>query len=379
MKTSGSDNCWDTFLPARRFSASVETLVESLRGKSILLTGAGGCIGSALAKALLRGRPRLVVLLDQSEQALHQLVSELAGAAPRRIVLGDVRDEAHLRSLMQDDRPDLILHAAAFKHVPLMEENPFAAVGNNAVATWQLARVAADFGVPKLLLISTDKAANARSIMGASKRLAEIAVSRWSARHQDFSAIRLGNVAGSHGSVVPLFLEQIARGGPVTVTHPEVSRFFITLDDAVQLILSAAALERSGALLLPEFGEPIRIAELAKFWIQRNGDGRNGKAGAPKIEIRFTGLRPGDKLSEDLISTGETLHPTSDPLLRRVAGPSLASAMVDATFGRLRECIQTRALASMLESVRELVPEYVPSETLLRFTPDRTRAGNSHA
>ncbi len=376
MKTSASNNSWDQFLPARRFTTNLESLVESQSGKIILLTGAGGCIGSVLAKTLLRGRPRLVVLLDHSEHALYQLVSELAflaHAAPYTAVLGDVRDEALLQSLMRDHRPDLILHPAAFKHVPLMEENPFAAVSNNAVATWQLARLAADFSVPRFLLISTDKAANPRSIMGASKRLAELAVSRWNGRQRDYSAIRLGNVIGSQGSVVPLFLEQIARGGPVTVTHPEVSRYFLTLDDAVQLILSATVLGGAGVLLLPQLGEPIKIAELARFLIQRNGNGD-----VPKIEIQFAGMRPGDKLAEGLVSTGEVLRPTSDPQLRRVAGSGLAPATVDVAFGRLGESIQARDLVTMLEAMRQLVPEYVPGETLLRFTSNRTPAVKTH-
>lgn len=368
-------------MPSRRFTTSLESLVESHVGKVVLLTGAGGCIGSALAKTLLRGRPRHVVLLDHSERALYELVSELASlpqTATYRAVLGDVRDELLLQSLMQESRPDLILHAAAFKHVPLMEENPFAAVGNNALAAWQLLRVAADFRVPRFLLISTDKAANPRGIMGASKRLAELAVSHWSEGQRDYRAIRLGNVIGSQGSVVPLFLEQIARGGPVTVTDSEVTRFFLTLGDTVQLILAAAAFEGTSGLLLPELGEPIKIAELASYLIQQNGASDSAKRHAPKIEIQFTGLRPGDKLSEDLISIGETLHPTSDPQLQRVSGSIPPAAAVEKTFARLKEAVEARDLARTLEAVRELAPEYAPSEMLLRLAGDRTPAASTH-
>jgi len=370
MDASTSDNLWNQFLRTRRFDASLETVVESFTGKIILLTGAGGCIGSALAKALLSARPDRLVLLDHSEHALHRLMAELdslSHAAPYTAVLGDVQDEPLLRSLLRENSPNLILHAAAFKHVPLMEGNPFAAIRNNAVATWQLARLAADFRVPRFLLISTDKAANPRSIMGASKRLAEISVSRWSAEPIAYSAIRLGNVLGSQGSVVPLFLEQIARGGPVTVTHPEVSRYFLTLGDAVHLIISAATLSGEGGLVLPELGEPIRIVKLAEFLIDRCGNSR-----APETEIRFTSLRPGDKLTEDLLSASEELHPTSDSQLWRVSGPALAPAIVDATMERLKRSAQECDLAMMLAAVRELAPEYVPGATLLNFTAHRT-------
>ncbi len=376
MQTSTSEYGWNQFLPVRRFTASLDSLVESQSDKIVLLTGAGGCIGSAIARTLLRGHPRLVVLLDHSERALQKLLSELgflAHAAPYAAVLGDVRDEAQARSLMRENRPDLILHAAAFKHVPLMEENPFAAILNNAVATWELARVAADFGVPRFLLISTDKAANPRSIMGASKRLAEISVSRWTGGRRAYSAIRLGNVIGSQGSVVPLFLQQIARGGPVTVTHPEVSRFFLTLDDAVQLILSAAALTPRAVCFYPMLGEPVKIADLAGFLIRRHGNGRG-----PEIEIQFTGLRPGDKLSEDLISIREELRLTSDAQLRLVSGPTPAPETVDATLARLRQSAQARDLARMLEATGQLVPEYIPSETLLNFASDRAPAAHTH-
>jgi FlaA1/EpsC-like NDP-sugar epimerase len=375
MQTMASDLNWNRLLPSRPFTTSIESLVESQSGKVVLLTGAAGCIGAALAKTLLRGRPRFVVLLDHSERALYEFVNELASlpqTATYRAILGDVRDEVLLLSLMREYRPDLILHAAAFKHVPLMEENPFAAVGNNALATWQLLRVAADFRVPRFLLISTDKAANPRGIMGASKRLAELAVSRWSEGRRDYRAIRLGNVIGSQGSVVPLFLEQIARGGPVTVTDPEVTRFFLTLGGTVQLILSAASLEGTCGLLLPELGEPIKIAELARYLIQQSGAMGSGNGDAPKIEIQFTGLRPGDKLSEDLVSIGETLHPTSDPQIQCVSGCVPPPAVLEKTFARLKETLEARDLATMLEAVHELAPEYAPSETLLRLASEHT-------
>jgi FlaA1/EpsC-like NDP-sugar epimerase len=344
--------------------------LESQTGKTILITGAGGCIGSALAVALLQGRPRRVLLLDHSEQALYQLLSDLGSleqTAPYTGVLGDIRDQALVWSLLREYQPALILHAAAFKHVPLMEENPLAAVSNNAVGTYQLVRQAAQADVPGFLLISTDKAANPRSIMGASKRLAELAITRWHTDRGDYASIRLGNVIGSQGSVAPLFMEQIERGGPVTVTHRDAARYFLTLENTVQLILSATKLENKGALLLPDLGEPLRIANLARFLIQNHANGRR-----QKIEIRFTGLRPGDKVLEDLLSQGETLQPTSDPRLRRVIGQGTDAKEFDASFEILRKHVEARDLPATLAIVRRLVPEYEPSEALRNLASKQT-------
>ena len=326
----------------------------------ILITGAGGSIGSSLAKHLsssntgagfvgasLQGARaqrqhelRTVVLLDHSEQNLYEINSELSGAttnAPQQIVsiLGDINDASLLNDIFEKYRPTQIFHAAAFKHVPLMEANPIAAIRNNILGTWTLATTAAKHRARQLTMISTDKAANPRSIMGAAKRVAELILTRLDTTATRMCAIRLGNVLGSTGSVLPLFQRQIANGGPVTVTHPEARRYFLTLEDATSLILSAAVLEDSATLLVPDLAEPIKILDLARKSI---GEAKPSAASnAKQIEIVFTGLRPGDKLSEDLLSSSECAEPTAHPRLRRIVGPIPSAKTLDAAISLISE------------------------------------------
>jgi FlaA1/EpsC-like NDP-sugar epimerase len=332
-------------------------------GQTILLTGAGGWIGSGLAKALVASAPRRLILLDHSERNLHQLVMELAAvpnAAPHVAILGDVTDRALLAEIFEKDRPQIIYHAAAFKHVPLMECNPLAAVRNNAIGTARLARAAVEHEAMKLIMISTDKAVNPRSVMGASKRVAELALERWRGVGCEMKALRLGNVLASTGSVVPLFLEQISHGGPVTVTDPETSRYFLSLNEAVELVLAVRELDDSNCIFVPDLGDPIKILELARQLIQRAGR-------KPEIDIPivFTGLRPGDKMTEDLVSPTEALEATADGRLLRVSGPAIAPAEFDAAIAQLAVDVGAHDVASLLKTLSRLVPEFVPSETVL--------------
>ena len=333
--------------------------------KTVLITGAGGCIGSALAKEVLRSGAKLVLLLDQSEQNLYEIHTELSasGSSGHLPILGDISDKALLDELFEKHRPHAILHAAAFKHVPLMEANPIAVIRNNVLGTRSLADAALRHRIPQLLMVSTDKAVNPRSVMGASKRVSEMILLRLSVPDTCMSALRLGNVLGSTGSVVPLFQQQIARGGPITVTHPNSRRYFLSLRDTVDLILAATGRNADAAILIPELGAPVRILDLANKLICEAG------RGSDEIEIVFTGLRPGDKLAEDLTSAAESLEPTTDPRLRKVNAPRPAPQRLDSAIEVISENVRVRNLAPLVETLCNLVPEYQPSDTLQQFLP----------
>jgi FlaA1/EpsC-like NDP-sugar epimerase len=359
---------WTTAYSSRSPAAILEKRsdpVNALNGVSpgeiVLITGAGGCIGSALARSVVGSGAKLVLLLDHSEQNLYEIDSELSagGSSSHVPILGDISDEALLDEILEKHRPDTIFHAAAFKHVPLMEVNPLAVIRNNVLGTWSLAKTALRHGVRQLIMISTDKAVNPRSVMGAAKRVAELVLLRLSTQATRMSGLRLGNVLGSNGSVVPLFQEQIARGGPVTVTHPEARRYFVSLPETVDLILAAAAINEDAGILIPELGAPVGIVELANRLIREAG-WRPGE-----IEIVYTGLRPGDKLTEDLISAAEWLEPTSDARLRKINGPRPSAEHLDSAMEIISEGARGRNLAPLIETLCELVPEYQPSETVL--------------
>jgi len=331
-------------------------------GKSILVTGAGGCIGSALVQALACSNPRFLILLDHSEQNLYEISLQLAAAGKSSHVpiLGDILDGPLMTEIFDRYRPQTIYHAAAFKHVPLMESNPLAVVRNNALGTWELASMAARFGAERLLMISTDKAVNPRSVMGASKRVAELTLLRMSTAGTKMNAVRLGNVLGSQGSVGPLFRQQIQRGGPVTVTHPEASRYFLMLSETVELIMAAAALDDSGSIFIPKMCEPVKILDFATRMIREAG-----LETSRDIEIVFTGLRPGDKLQEDLLYPDEALQPSSDERLYRAVGPPCDAQVLDTALQDIDESIRERNLTALIGALSKLVPEYQPSETLL--------------
>jgi len=331
-------------------------------GKTILVTGAGGCIGSALVEALASNNPRFLILLDHSEQNLHEINLQLAASGNSffAAILGDILDGPLMAEIFDRYRPQTIYHAAAFKHVPLMESNPLAVVRNNALGTWELAKAAARFGAERLLMISTDKAVNPRSIMGVSKRVAELALLRLSDAKTKMNAVRLGNVLGSHGSVGPLFQQQIQRGGPVTVTHREASRYFLMLSETVELIMAAAAVEDSGSIFIPKMCEPVKILDFAARMIRETG------LETPRdVKIVLTGLRPGDKLEEELVYAEEALQPSSDERLYRANGPEGDAQVLDASLQDISESVRERNLTALIGSLCKLVPEYKPSETLL--------------
>jgi FlaA1/EpsC-like NDP-sugar epimerase len=285
-----------------------------LAGKTVLVTGAGGSIGAELCRQIARFRPLRLVLLDLSEYALYQIQQVLQDEFPDlalATLVGDVKHRSLVEQLLMRERPSVIFHAAAYKHVPLMEEaNAWQAVRNNAYGTWILARAAAIAKVEKFVLVSTDKAVNPTNVMGASKRLAEMICQSLQNGATQFVIVRFGNVFGSAGSVIPRFREQIARGGPVTVTHPEITRYFMSLSEATQLLLQAGLMGRGGEVLVLDMGEPVKIVDLARDMIRLSG-------GDPdQIRVVFTGLRPGEKLYEEPLASGETTLPTPHPKLR---------------------------------------------------------------
>jgi FlaA1/EpsC-like NDP-sugar epimerase len=294
---------------------------ELIRGHRVLVTGAGGSIGSELCRQVLEFEPAALVLFERYENSLHAIrlelednVSKTAGLASRGVskivpVVGDVTDPTVVRSAFEKHRPEIVFHAAAHKHVGLMEENPCEAVKNNVGGTRALAAAAEAAGVDRFILISTDKAANPTSIMGASKRVAELAVQAQArGSSTSFSIVRFGNVLGSNGSVVPRFLDQIQRGGPVTVTHPDVKRFFMLIPEAVQLVLHSAAEARGGATYVLDMGEQIKLVDMARNLIRLSG-----KVPDEDVKIEFIGLRPGEKMEEELVSDSETIVATSVP------------------------------------------------------------------
>ena len=330
-------------------------------GKIVLVTGAGGSIGSALARAIATANPRFLILLDHSEENLYQVEMKLerrAGNVPRAAILGDISDGELLREMFEERCPEIIYHAAAYKHVPLMEENPLAVFRNNVMGTQVLAETAAEYEVPRFLMISTDKAVNPRSVMGVSKRIAELLLLRLSSPKTQPSAVRFGNVFGSNGSVVPRFLEQIESGGPVTVTDAEASRYFITLPEAVEIILEAVSQPGSG-IFVPKLGAQAKILDLAKRMI---ADAQ--RATGKQIQLQFVGLRPGEKMSEELVSESESVTATDDLEMYRVSGPRIENTKLDSAIGKLTEGVKERKLSEVMEIVSELVPEYLPSESV---------------
>jgi FlaA1/EpsC-like NDP-sugar epimerase len=305
----------DDLLGRDRVQLDEAGLHAFLDGRTVLVTGAGGSIGSELCRQIARFAPARLVLFDSSEFALYRIEQEFRDRAAHlevAAVIGDAKDERRTREVFERYKPQVVFHAAAYKHVPLMEdENAFQAVLNNVLSTIAVARAAADVGTEKFVLVSTDKAVNPTNVMGASKRVAEIACQELqTASRTQFVIVRFGNVLGSTGSVVPRFREQIARGGPVTVTHPEITRYFMSIPEAAQLVLQAALMGRGGEIFVMDMGEPVKIADLAKELIRLSGFSEGD------IRIEYTGLRPGEKLYEEPLADAEKTLPTPHPKLR---------------------------------------------------------------
>ena len=340
---------------------------RNITGKTVMVTGAGGSIGSELCRQILSQRPKRLVLLDHSEFALYSIDQELSQAGRPTVVvacLGSALDETLLRRLMQRERVQTVYHAAAYKHVPLVEANVQQGLRNNVFGTWALARAAQDAGVETCVLISTDKAVRPTNVMGASKRIAELVFQAAALRASRtvFSMVRFGNVLGSSGSVVPLFRRQIQAGGPVTITHPDIIRYFMLIPEAAQLVIQAGAMAQGGEVFVLDMGEPVRIADLARSMVRLSGlSEKTAAQPAGDIEIKATGLRPGEKLYEELL-IGDDVVPSGHPRIMSARERNIDPALLDKMLASLRLACDSNDTESMLRQVRNLVPEFRPAD-----------------
>ena len=329
-----------------------------LTGKVVMVTGAGGSIGSELCRQIARFVPARLVMFEQSEFALYTIEQELQQAFPALefvCLVGDVRDAARVDEVMRQHRPAALFHAAAYKHVPLMEQhNAWQAIRNNVLGTWTVARAAQRHGVGKFVMISTDKAVNPTNVMGASKRLAEMVCQALQPSGSTrFVMVRFGNVLGSTGSVIPKFREQIARGGPITVTHPEITRYFMSIPEAAQLVLQAGLMGQGGEIFVLDMGEPVKIVDLAKDLIRLSG------FTGEEIKIEFTGLRPGEKLYEELLADSEHTLPTPHPKLRIAQARQADAAWLEKLLGWAESA--TMPDEQVRAALQDWVPEYRPN------------------
>ncbi|MDQ8022618.1 MAG: nucleoside-diphosphate sugar epimerase/dehydratase [Moraxellaceae bacterium] len=337
-----------------------EALREFLSGRVVMVTGAGGSIGSELCRQIQRFQPSALVCFDLSEYALYQLKESFDAQGvkvPVLPVVGDVKNRIRVDQVLAQFKPAVVFHAAAYKHVPMMEElNAWEAVRNNALGTWTVAEAARRAGVLKFVLVSTDKAVNPTNVMGATKRLAEMLCQHLAAEGDTkYEIVRFGNVLGSAGSVIPKFQEQIARGGPITVTHPDIIRYFMSIPEAAQLVLQAGGMGRGGEIFVLDMGEPVKIVDLAKAMVRLSGLAEDA------IEIQFTGLRPGEKLFEELLADDESTVPTHHPKLRIARAREVSSADVAELLDWLKGRIPL-ADDEVRRDLRRWVPEYAPAK-----------------
>jgi FlaA1/EpsC-like NDP-sugar epimerase len=333
-----------------------EAVASYLRGETVLVTGAGGSIGAELCRQISRVGPARLVLVDQSETALFEIERELVGERDFSAsvpVLADAKDRPKMRAVFERYQPGVVFHAAAYKHVPLLEANPLESVRNNVVATRVVADVAVESGAHRFVLVSTDKAANPKTIMGQSKLLCEWIVAAYGARpdvETRFVAVRFGNVLNSSGSVIPIFRRQIERGGPVTVTHPEMTRFFMTIPEAVSLVVQAGALGDAGRVFVLDMGEPVKILDLAEKMIRLSGKEPNRD-----VAVEIVGARAGEKLHEELWTAEETVTPTAHPKILAVSRPEVDPAWLDGELDELERLVTAGETLEVVSRLRTLV------------------------
>ena len=356
----------EDLLGRRPVQLDMDRIRERIQGRVVMVTGAAGSIGSEICRQIAPFHPLAIVGFDAAETPLFHMDREMVKSFPYisfHPEIGSITSRSTLKQVMQHYHPSILFHAAAYKHVPLMERHVFAAAETNIFGTWNVARAATEHGVDDFVMISTDKAVRPTSMMGATKRTAELLIR---ALHMEggtkFVAVRFGNVLGSNGSVVPIFKEQIAAGGPVTVTHPEMTRYFMTIPEAAQLVLQAFSIGKGGEVFVLEMGEPVKIADLAKNLILLSG-----LQPERDIEIQFTGLRPGEKMFEELNLYDEHLIPTSHSKIRSYVGHRNLDAMqIKASLQRLQAIVEGHDVANLVLLLKELVPDYNPGAELLK-------------
>ena len=340
-----------------------EKIRTKIEGQVVLVSGAAGSIGSELCRQIARFRPAGLVAFEISETALFFLEREMRHSFPDLHFcpeIGSIQNMHRLREVFGQYRPSLVLHAAAYKHVPLMERHLFEAVENNVFGTYNLAAVSAEWGVQDFVMISSDKAVNPTNIMGATKRVAELMIRSFPPGGPRYVSVRFGNVLGSNGSVIPIFKQQIAAGGPVTITHPEIERFFMTFPEASQLVLQACTMGRGGEVFVLDMGKPVKILDLATQLIQLSGLelGRD-------IQIKFTGLRPGEKMYEELSLPEEDMLPTRHSKIKVFAGTGFELGDMRAHLQRLRKACEHRNAKALVRELKTIVPDYTASQDVM--------------
>lgn len=350
-----------------------EKIFFSLKNKKVLVTGAAGSIGSELVRQLTAFKPSLIILCDMAESPLHEICLEIQERFPQTTIkpyIGDICDRVRMEHLFEIYAPEIIFHAAAYKHVPLMEDNPSVAVSNNVLGTKIIAELAVAHDVEKFVMVSTDKAVNPTNVMGASKRIAEIFTQSYfkhisegkdgheKGNHTKFITTRFGNVLGSNGSVIPRFKHQIEKGGPITVTHPDITRYFMTIPEACQLVIEAGVMGNGGEIFVFDMGEPVKIVDLAHKMIKLSG-----KEPSIDIDIVFTGLRPGEKLYEELLSTAENCMPTYHDKIMIAKVREYNFRQVEKKIETLIKCAQGHYTYETVSLMKDLVPEFISNNS----------------
>ncbi len=335
---------------------NMDEIYNYISGKVVMVTGGGGSIGSELCRQIALSNPKTLIIFDIYENNAYDIQLELQKKYPELnlvTLIGSVRNTARLEDVLSKYKPNIVFHAAAHKHVPLMEDSPNEAIKNNVFGTYKMSKAAAKHGVEKFVLISTDKAVNPTNIMGASKRLCEMVVQMMNrvSKHTDFVAVRFGNVLGSNGSVIPLFEKQIAAGGPVTVTHPDITRFFMTIPEAVSLVLQAGYYANGGEIYVLDMGQPVKIADMAKNLIRLSG-----YEPGVDIQIEYTGLRPGEKLYEELLMNEEGLQDTENKLIHIGKPIVMDDELFLTQLDRLKAACESES-----ETIKDIVAEIVPT------------------